>query len=197
MSSGIVRKIVLIAVGVLLLVQLLFYGVVRVGNIKRSENERVRLAQKVEELSVTQSELQQYLGKLEQEYNEMVASVPPRILEGYEDPEVLLAGFLDYLKASELERVEARVTMHGARKYVEEPVPLVEQDLSIAFSFIDLSDAGDMLAHIFDQEHYPLAVQSFELRSSGQKKISGNVKITLLIPARQKQTLSAIMQGAR
>ncbi|MFC1837734.1 hypothetical protein ACFLYW_03535, partial [Thermodesulfobacteriota bacterium] len=44
--------------------------------------------------------------RLQKEYEEMVALVPARILEGYEDPEVLLAGFLDYLKASELDRVK-------------------------------------------------------------------------------------------
>ena len=88
MSSSILSKIVLLIVGVLVLVQLLFYAAVRVGNNDRSENERVRLALEIENLSVTQSELQQYLGQLQKEYKEMAASVPTRILEGYEDPEV-------------------------------------------------------------------------------------------------------------
>ena len=190
MRTGIVRKIVLIIVSVLVLVQLLFYAVVRVGNIDRSENEKARLAMEIESLSVTQSELQQYLGQLQKVYNEMAALVPTRILEGYEDHEVLLAGFLDYLKASDLERVDAKVSMQGARKYVEKPVPLFEHDLSIAFSFIHLSDARKLLSRILDQDDYPLVVRNFELRNRGQQKISGIMQISLLIPARQKKPSS-------
>ena len=197
MSTGIGRKIVFIVISVLVLVQLLFYTAVRVGNIDRSEIERTRLAMEVESLSVTQSELQQYLGRLQKEYNQMVASVPARILEGYEDPEVLLAGFLDYLKASELERVDAKVSMQGARKYVEKPLPLFEHDLSIAFSFTHLSDARRLLSRILDQDDYPLVVRNFELRNSGKQKISGIMQISLLIPARQKKPLSGTKEDER
>lgn len=188
MSKGMVSKIVFIIVGVLVLVQLLLYAALRVRNIDASENERARLAQEVEELSVTQSELQEYLGQLQKEHEEMVASVPARILEGFEDHEVVLAGFLDYLKAPELERVEAAVSMQGDRKYIEEPVPRFEQDLSITFSVVQLGDAREMLSRILDQDYYPLAVRSFELRNSGrQNKISGTMQISLLIPVRQKK----------
>ena len=186
MSSVIVRKIVLIIVGVLVLVQLLFYTAVRVGNIDRSENERMRLAQEVEELSVTQSELQQYLGQLQKEYHEMANSVPAKILEGYEDHEVLLAGFLDYLKASEFKGVDTSVSIMGAGKYVEKPVPLFEHELTLTFSFMDFSGARKLFSRILDQDYYPLTVRNFELRNSGQQKISGTIQISLLIPVRQK-----------
>ena len=197
MSTGIVSKIIFLIVGVLVLVQLLFYAAVRVGNIDRSENEKARLAMEVESLSVTQSELQQYLGQLQKEYNEIAASVPTRILEGYEDHEVLLASFLDYLKASDLERVDAKVSMQGARKYVEKPVPLFEHDLSVTFSFIQLSDAKKLLSRILDQDDYPLVVRNLELRNSGQQKISGVMQISLLIPTRQKKPLSGTKEEGR
>jgi hypothetical protein len=190
MSTGILKKIVLISVGVLVLVQLLFYAAVRVENIDKSENERMRLAQEVENLSVTQSELQQYLGELQKEYKEMEASVPEQILQGYEDPEVLLASFLDYLKASELERVDAKVSMQGARGYVETPVPLFEHDLIITFSYTHSSDVRKLLSRILDQDNYPLTVRNFVLRNSGRKKISGTMQISLLIPARQEKPFS-------
>ena len=190
MNTVIIRKIVFIIVGVLVLVQLLFYAAVRVGNIDRSENERVRLAQEVEELSVTQSELQQYLGQLQKEYNEVATSVPARILEGYEDHEVLLAGFLDYLKASEFKGVDTSVSIKGAGKYVEKPVPLFEHELALTFSFMDLSAVGKLFSRILDQDYYPLAVRNFELRNSGRGKISGTMQISLLIPTRQKKPFS-------
>ncbi len=197
MSKGIVSKIVLIIVSVLVLVQLLFYAAVRVENIDRSENERARLAMEVESLSVTQSELQQYLGQLQKVYNEMAALVPTRILEGYEDHEVLLAGFLDYLKASDLERVDAKVSMQGARKYVEKPVPLFEHELTLTFSFMDFSGARKLFSRILDQDYYPLTVRNFELRNSGQQKISGIMQISLLIPARHKKTSSGTKEEER
>ena len=190
MSTVIIRKIVFIIVGVLVLVQFLFYAAVRVGNIDRSENERVRLAQEVEELSVTQSELQQYLGQLQKEYNEVATSVPARILEGYEDHEVLLASFLDYLKASEFEGVDTSVSINGAGKYVGKPVPLFEHELTLTFSFRDLSAVGKLFSRILDQDYYPLAVRNFELRNSGRGKISGTMQISLLIPTRQKKPFS-------
>jgi len=197
MSKGILKKIVFIVVGVLVLVQLLFYSAVRVGNIAGSENERVKLAQEIENLSVTQSELQQYLGQLQKAYNEMAASVPTKILEGYDDPEVLLASFLDYLKTSELESVDTSVSMQGAGKYVDKPVPLFEHDLSVSFSFIQLSDARKLLSRILDQDDYPLVVRNFELRNSGREKISGIMQISLLIPARQKKSFSGTKEGGR
>ena len=190
MNTGIVNKTVLIIVGVLVLVQLLFYAAVRVGNIDKSENERMGLAQEVENLSVTQSELQQYLGQLQKEYKEMEASVPEQILQGFEDPEILLASFLDYLKASELEKVDAKVSIQGARRYVDKPVPLFEHDLTITFSYINSSDARKLLSRILDQDNYPLAVRNFELRKSGKQKISGTMQISLLIPARQGKPFS-------
>jgi hypothetical protein len=190
MNRGILNKIVLITVGVLVLVQLLFYAAVRVGNIAESENARMGLSQEVENLSVTQNELQQYLGELQKEYKEMEASVPEQILQGFEDPEVLLASFLDYLKASELESVDAKVSIQGARRYVEKPVPLFEHDLIITFSYIHSSDVRKLLSRILDQDHYPLAVRNFELRNSGREKISGTMQISLLIPARQEKLFS-------
>jgi hypothetical protein len=195
MSRGILNKIVLITVGVLVLVQLLFYAAVRVGNIAESENERVVLTQEVENLSVTQSELQEYLAELQKEYNEMKASVPEQILQGFEDPEVLLASFLDYLKASELESVDAKVSIQGARRYVEKPVPLFEHDLIITFSYIHSSDVRKLLSRILDQDYYPLAVRNFELRNSGREKISGTMQISLLIPARQEKLFSGTKEA--
>lgn len=189
MSKTIVSKIVLIMAGVLVLVQLLFYAAVRIRNIDAAEKERTGLTREIEELTVTRSESQQYLEKLQQDYNEMVASVPARILEGYGDPEVVLAGFLDYLAAPELERAGGAVSMQGERRYVENPVPRFEQDLSITFSVIDLSDARSLLSYILDQDSFPLVVRNFDLRSSRKKEISGTMQVSLLIPAVQERPL--------
>jgi hypothetical protein len=189
MSTYIVTKTVLCIVAVLLLVQLLFYNGAQSGNLAASQNERLRLQQEIEQLTLSKNELQLYLDGLQQEYNEIVASVPEKILQGYEDHEVMLAGFLDYLKASEFDRVDARVALQGARKYINRPVPLFEHDMIFDFSFTRLSDARKFLALILEQDSYPLVVRSLELRSSGKHKISGTLQTSLLIPAREQKPL--------
>ena len=189
MSTHIVTKTVLCIVGVLLLVQLLFYNGARSGNLAASGNERLRLQQEIEQLAQSKNELQLYLEGLELEYNEIAASVPERILQGYEDHEAMLAGFLDYLKTSDFDRVDASVSLQGARKYINRPVPLFEHDMIFDFSFTNLSDARKFLALILEQDFYPLVVRSLELRSRGKNKIFGTLQTSLLIPARQQKPL--------
>ena len=186
MSTAIMTKIVLCIVGVLLLVQLLFYNAVNSADLIKSRNDRVRTQQKIEQLSLTKVDLQQYLADLQKEYNEIAATVPEKILQGYEDHEAMLASFLDYIKGSELDSVDAKVSLQGARKYINRPVPLFEHDMTFNFSFTHLTDAKKFLSLILDQDYYPLVVRSLELHSSGKRKITGTLQTSLLIPARQQ-----------
>ena len=192
MSINIKTKIILCLVAVLLFVQLLFYNAVRSGNLAASQDEMLRLQQDIAQLSVEKQELQEYLVALQQEYRDIAASVPRKILQGYEDHEVMLAGFLDYMKAAEFDRVDARVSMQGARKYINKPVPLFEHDMTFDFTFTRLSDARKFLELVLDQDIYPLVVRSLELRSSGERKISGTLQTSLLIPARLQKPLFGI-----
>ena len=192
MNINIVTKTVLCIVGVLVLIQLLFYNAVRSGNLTVSQDERLRLQQEVAQLNVEKQELQQYLEALQQEYRDIAVSVPGKILQGYEDHEVMLAGFLDYIKDAEFDRLDAGVTMQGARKYINKPVPLFEHDMTFDFTFSRLSDARKFLTIVLEQDLYPLVVRKLELRSSGERKISGTLQTSLLIPARLQQPLFGI-----
>jgi hypothetical protein len=192
MNINIVTKTVLCIVGVLVLIQLLFYNAVRSGNLTVSQDERLRLQQEVAQLNVEKQELQQYLEALQQEYRDIAVLVPGKILQGYEDHEVMLAGFLDYIKGAEFDRLDAGVTMQGARKYISKPVPLFEHDMTFDFTFSRLSDARKFLALVLEQDLYPLVVRKLELRSSGERKISGALQTSLLIPARLQQPLLGI-----
>jgi len=187
-----VTKTVLCIVGVLVLIQLLFYNAVRSNNLAVSQDERLRLQQEVAQLTVEKQELQQYLEALQQEYRDIAVLVPGKILQGYEDHEVMLAGFLDYIKGAEFDRLDAGVTMQGARKYISKPVPLFEHDMTFDFTFSRLSDARKFLALVLEQDLYPLVVRKLELRSSGERKISGALQTSLLIPARLQQPLFGI-----
>ena len=192
MSLNMVTKTVLCIVAVLVLVQLLFYSAVRSGNLAAAQDERLRLQQEVAQLSGEKQKLQEYLVALQQEYRDIAASVPGKILQGYEDHEVMLAGFLDYIKAAEFDRVDARVSMQGARKYINKPVPLYEHDMTFDFTFSRLSDARKFLALVLEQDLYPLVVRSLELRSSGERKMSGTLQTSLLIPARLQKPLFGV-----
>ena len=196
MSTRIVGKVVLFILGILVLVQLLFYSGFESSNVKQSKNARSVLTQEIQQLAITKQELEEYLADLQQEYDEIAASVPEKILQGFEDQEVILAGFLDYVKTSKFERVDAKVSMQGARKYSNRPVPLFEHDMTFTFSFRNLSDAKKFLSFILDQDYYPLVVHNLELRNSGQM-ISGTLQASLLIPVRQQQSLFSIKEEER
>ena len=189
MSLNILVKTVLCMVGVLLLVQLLFYNAVRSDNLAVALEDRLRLQEEIAQLSEEKRELQEYLVALQQEYRDIAVSVPGKILQGYEDHEVMLAGFLDYIKAADFDSLDARVSMQGARKYINKPVPLFEHDMTFDFTFTRLADAKEFLALVLDQDLYPLVVRSFELRSSGKREITGTLQTSLLIPARLEKPL--------
>lgn len=189
MSTGVMARIVIFIIGILVLVQLLFYNSVQSANLARSQNARIELQQEIEQLTLTRQEQQDYLAALQDEYSEIVSSVPERILHGYEDHEVILASFLDYLKNSDSDKVKASVTIQGARKYVNRPVPLFEYDITFNFSFRRLPAAKRFLALVLGQDEYPLVVRSLELRKSGTQEISGILMTSLLIPARTETPL--------
>ena len=196
MNPRVVAQIALFVLGILVLIQLLFYNGAKSRNIQLEKHETARIAQEVESLKITKQEMDIYIDDLQKEYAEIVASVPERILQGFEDHELVLAGFLDYVKALELEGVEAKVAIKGPRKYINNPVPLFEHDMTFDFTFRNLSDAKKLLSYILDQDEYPLAVRSFELRNNSQK-ISGTLQTSLLIPARQQKSLFSTVEGGR
>ena len=197
MSTNIVTKIVLCIVGVLVLVQIIFYNGTQSYNLASSRNERVRLSQEIEQLSASKEELQQDLAGLQQEYSDIAVSVPEKILQGYEDQEEMLASFLDYIKDTDFNSVDAKVSIKGGRKYINKPVPLFEHDMTFDFSFTHLSDAKKFLTLILEQDYYPLVVRNLELRSGSARKISGVLQTSLLIPARQQRPFFGIKEEGR
>ena len=189
MKLGITFKVILFIVGTLVLVQLVFFNVVQSLNLTGGKQEDIRLRQEISELAAAKPLLQEQLAALQDRYGKVVASVPGEILDGYEDPEQVLAGFFDYIKASESDGVETKTTLKGERKYINRPVPVFEHDMTFDFSFKNLSDAREFLSLILGQEYYPLVVHNFALRNSGQQKIIGTMDVSLIIPARQQSPL--------
>ncbi|MBE9521098.1 MAG: hypothetical protein IME97_08205 [Proteobacteria bacterium] len=187
MGSGTVGKIILCIIGVLVLAQLLFYNVLQTSNAANARHEKERLAAEIDRLSQRTTELQQDLDTLQKEYDQIAATVPPQILSGYEDHEVMLASFLDYIKSPALDKVKAKVAMQGVQKFIEKPVPVFESNINFNFSFRQLKDAEGFLEMVFGQNYYPLVIRNFEMRNDGQQAISGTLQTSLLIPAKQQK----------
>ena len=187
MGSGTVGKIILCIITVLVLTQLLFYNVLQTRNAAHTRYERDRLTAEIQRLSQRKTELQQDLAGLQQEYDQVVASVPRQILNGYEDREVMLASFLDYIKSPAFDKVKAKVSMQGVQKFIEKPVPVFESNINFNFSFIQLKDAESFLYLVLGQDYYPLAIRNIEMRNDGQQEIAGTLQTSLLIPAKQKK----------
>ena len=187
MGSGTVGKIILCIIGVLVLTQLLFYNVLQTRNAANTRYERDRLTAEIQRLSQRKTALQQDLAGLQQEYDQVVASVPGQILSGYEDREVMLASFLDYIKSPAFDTVKAKVSMQGVHKFIEKPVPVFESNINFNFSFIQLKDAENFLYMVLGQDYYPLAVRNIEMRNDGRQEIAGTLQTSLLIPAKQKK----------
>ena len=187
MGSGTVGKIILCIIGVLVLAQLLFYNVLQTSNAANARHEKERLAAEIDRLSQRTTELQQDLDVLQKEYDQIAATVPPQILSGYKDHEVMLASFLDYIKSPALDKVKAKVAMQGVQKFIEKPVPVFESNINFNFSFRQLKDAEGFLEMVFGQNYYPLVIRNFEMRNDGQQAISGTLQTSLLIPAKQQK----------
>jgi hypothetical protein len=187
MGSGMVGKIILCIIGVLVLTQLLFYNVLQTRNSSNTRYEKERLAAEIEKLSQSKMELQHELDILQGEYDQVVASVPREILSGYKDHEVMLASFLDYIKASAFNKVKAKVAMQGVQKFIEKPVPVFENNINFNFSFRQLKDAEGFLDQVFGQNYYPLTIRNIEMRNDGQQEVAATLQTSLLIPAKQQK----------
>lgn len=185
-GMGIGSKIILCIFGILVLTQILFYNVMQSRNVKDGDVEQERLAQQVQMLSSQKTEMQQNLKDLQEEYKQVAADIPAEILKGYEDPEVMLANFLDYLQSPAYKKVDAQITMDGVQKFVEAPVPLFENNINFNFSFRHLKDAEGFLNLVLGQDYYPLVIRDIQLRNDGRQKVQGTLKTALLIPAKQK-----------
>jgi hypothetical protein len=183
---GSLSKFVMCILGILVLTQILFYNVLQSQNLKNARHEKKRFAAEIQRLVNEKIASHQKLAVLQEEYELIATGVPAEILTGYEDHEVMLASFLDYIKEPAFKKVDAKVSLQGVQKFVEQPVPVFENDINFTFSFRRLADAESFLELILGQNYYPLVVRDIELHNTGQEKISGTLHTSFLIPAKQK-----------
>jgi len=182
-------KLVISVIGVLIFAQILFYNYTQKKNIELVNQEIARLNGDIRLMEAEKVELL----KRFKELKEIIESIPPSLLMGFEDPETGFVEFLDYLHTPILQKVEGEISLRDTQKFKETPVPLHESNFSFRFKFTNTYEAEKFFNYLLLQKKYPLQVKSLKIRRSGEGKAEGTLNVSLLIPA--KLQLPKLFQG--
>ncbi|MEA3333589.1 MAG: hypothetical protein U9Q58_08330 [Pseudomonadota bacterium] len=171
----------------LIIMLLVLLVILQIGLLGRGRKADVRLLKA--ELANLESSARQLRNK-ELSYNkelryyrQIIATIPPSVLMGFEDPEAVFAAFLDFLNAESLADVEAKVVMRRQLQFVKKPVPLRASDFNFQFTFTTVAEAETFLDYLLEQPNYPLRVNRLKINSAkGQGRVSGGLAVSLMIP---------------
>ncbi|MEA1923209.1 MAG: hypothetical protein U9N63_11205 [Pseudomonadota bacterium] len=116
-------------------------------------------------------------------YRQIIATIPPSVLMGFEDPEAVFAAFLDFLNAAALADIGTKVVMRRQLQFVKNPVPLRASDFNFSFMFATVVEVETFLDYLLEQPDYPLRVNHLKINSAkGRGSVSGNLAVSLMIP---------------
>lgn len=170
----------LIAVGVLIFAQLMFFCFDQRKNITAVDQEIAQLNTTIQQLEGEKGELT----AKEAELKKIVETIPPALLIGFEDPEAAFVQFLDYLRNPVLEATAAEVSLRDPQKFSATPVPLHASDFSFKFMFFSTYEAEKLFNYLLLQQQYPLQVKSLVMKRGKEGHAEGVLDASLLIPAR-------------
>jgi len=185
-------KPVILIIGILVFAQIMFYNHAEKNNIKIIDRKITRLDGTIRQLSVEKTDLINKFNGLK----EIIATIPPYLLMGFEDPETGFVEFLDYLQTPLLQKVEGEISLRETQKFKEQPVPLHESKFAFKFNFFQTYEAEKFFNYLLLQKQFPLQVKSLKITRSGENKADGNLIVSLLIPAKlQLSSLSQEKEG--
>ena len=174
-------RIPLILLLVLLTAQLLLL-------VYNARQNRQLVEQARSNLAVLQDNLQterRRLNREKEKYRQIIAAIPTSVLMGFEDPEAVFAGFLDYLNSGVLATVGARVVMQNQLRFTPKPVPMRTSDFRFDFSFLTIAQAEGFLDFLLVQRLYPVRVRQLRItggKNALEQKVKGELDLTLMIP---------------
>ncbi len=182
----------------LLVILLVLLLVLQVGLLGRGHQADIELLQRsIADIESSTRQLQRKELSLKRElhhYRQIIATIPPSVLMGFEDPEAVFAAFLDFLNAKALAAVGTQVVMRRQLQFVSKPVPLRASDFNLRFRFATIAEVETFLDYLIIQPTYPLRVNHLKLHSSrGQREVTGELSVTLMIP--DKLMLTASLTG--
>ena len=173
-------KPVVFIVGVLIFSQIMFYNYTENSNIELVNQKITQLNVNIEQLEAEKSNL---LNKF-RELKEIIETIPPSLLMGFEDPETGFVEFLDYLQTPLLKEVGGEISLRDTQKFKDYPVPLHESNFSFRFNFINTYEAENFLNYLLLQKQYPLQVKSLRISRGKEHEAEGTLNVSLLIPAK-------------
>ncbi len=181
-------KLVLIVLGILILTQFVAYGRIQSGNVTmiRSDMERLdgEISRYESELAAQTRERDRLLA--------MVATIPPEILTGFDDPETEFVEFLDYLNDPAVRRVDGKFSLRQAPRYGASPIPLHESQFNLQFSFLRPGEAEEFFNFLFKQQRFPVQLSTLRLSGAAASRVQGDLAFTFKVPARLKQPLPTL-----
>jgi hypothetical protein len=185
-------KPIIIIIGVLIFVQIIFFNYALKKNIALIGQEIAQLNGNIQQMGTEKARLVKKFEYLK----EIIETIPPSLLMGFEDPEIGFVEFLDYLQTPILEEVEGEISLRDTQKFKEIPVPLHESNFGFKFNFIHTYEAEKFFNFLLLQKQYPLQVRSLIIRRGSEGKAEGTLNVSLLIPAKlQLPTLSEESEG--
>lgn len=125
--------------------------------------------------------------KLEQERKNLettLASVPVTILAGFEDPEREFVDFMDYIYASELNKMQGTIAITQIQNYKEHPVPLQESRFEFKFNIKSTRELEEFLDYLLIKGKYPLGVQRLGITRIPKENPHVFLEVALLLPAK-------------
>ena len=118
------------------------------------------------------------------EFQNILETIPPTLLMGFEDPETGFVEFLDFLQNPNLHEVEGRITLRDHQKFQEVPVPLHQTDFAFRFNFLNTAEAEKSFNFLLLQKKYPLQVNSLKISRGSEGTVDGALDVSLLLPAK-------------
>jgi hypothetical protein len=150
------------------------------ADIELLVNETNTLQLSTRQMLLKEKRLRAEIGR----YREIIATIPPSVLMGFEDPEAVFAQFLDFLHADVMAAIATKVVLRRQLQFVQNPVPLRVSDFSFRFNFNRVAEAENFFDYLLLQSIYPLKVNRLKLSGGqgGSDRVVGELFLSLMIP---------------
>ncbi|MGM0646636.1 MAG: hypothetical protein ACQESV_09625 [Thermodesulfobacteriota bacterium] len=178
-------KVGIVLIALLALVQVVVYGFMVQDTIATVEQDNSQLQRQLDSEQSRVTQLQSEVQRLEK----MVRSVPPDFLADYQDPETGFMEFLNYINDPLLENEDVEVSMRRSPAYKSQPIPHFQSGFNFSFTFLQTQQAEKVLHFLMHQNDFPVVLNSMNLAGSGKEEAKAAVDVSLLIPAKQTQTV--------
>ncbi len=178
------RRILLIIVGIVILVQIIAYSLIQQINADLVNQQISKVENDIRNLNLEAAQLKNQILYV----NTIIKSIPPNLLSGFEDPEKGFAEFLDYLNSPIMAEMQAQLSLVEKQKFHSSPVALHKTRFNFKFGFINTYEAERFFNFLLHQESYPVQVEELKITRSNNKanKTEVDMDVALYIPAKLK-----------